>query len=93
MQTEIDKRFKAIEERISKLENGLKMTDSSLEEPKKPEVEYPKIVEKVHPVLEGLKKSAMLKEAEASVALDKGQTQTFSKEDLKERNKKNAKTK
>ena len=35
-------------------------------------------------VIEGMKKAAIIKEAVASVALDKGQTQTFSKDDRKE---------
>ncbi len=37
-----------------------------------------------NPIIEGMKKASMIKEAVASVALDKGQTQTFSEEDRKE---------
>jgi len=43
-------------------------------------------MEKEYPIIEGIKKASMIKEAIASVELDKGQTQTFSEEPKKEFN-------
>jgi len=42
------------------------------------------MTEENNSIIEGMKKAAMIKEAIASIALDKGQTQTFSEEDRKE---------
>ena len=39
--------------------------------------------EEKNPIIEGIKNAAMTKEAIASVELDRGQTQTFSEEDIK----------
>lgn len=71
MQTEIDKRFKEIEERLDKLENKGSFIPDNI--PLNRDKERNSIVK-------GMVKSAMAKEALASVALDKGVTQTISEE-------------
>lgn len=77
MQTEIDRRFKEIEDRIDKLEDTLERYSVLPSKDVRKEVDKALKAEesKSEPIIEGLKKSAMVKEAVASVALD-GETQS-----------------
>ena len=89
MQTEISKKMPILSDRVSKLEEALELY--GVLPPKEIRVQVDRELNNQQesvssPVIEGRK------EAEASVALDKGQTQTFSEDELKERSK-DAKTK